>query len=599
MCGIAGIMGRKNTLLTPRLIDVFDQSLTHRGPDGRGDYTAANVAMIQRRLAIIDLKTGDQPLYSGSNETPTALIGNGEIYNYIELRREFSGFPFRTHSDCETPLALYSHKGLSFPERLRGMYALAIHDTAAQRLILSRDPFGIKQLYVIETDAGLAFASEPQALIAAGLAPLEIDSTKRHELLQLNFTTGSDTIFKSIRRLLPGETIVVDDGRIVSHTHEPAFPLDPPIAISAQDALKKLDHTLEQAVDVHQRSDVPYAMFLSGGIDSSALLAMMARLNDQPVTTFTAGFPGTNVADERNLARDVAKACNAEVVDVSVTAEDFWNYLPAIVAGMDDPVADYAIIPTWLLAKTARDQGFKVVLSGEGGDEIFAGYGRYRAALRPWPFKKAMRSRGIFDGLDLLKPNVTANPKAWRDNIAASERAFNRRNLTPLQRLQALDCVDWLPHDLLIKLDRCLMAHGVEGRTPFLDKEVAQFAFTLPDNLKLHRGMGKWILREWLAKHLPVAQPFSRKRGFTVPVGPWMAERGKMLGDAMARQAAIKEIARIDDVRNLYADPRLATDQRFAQAGWSLLFYALWHRRHIQGLKPDGGILDCLTARLK
>jgi len=596
MCGIAGIMGRKDTLSIPRLLDIFDQSLTHRGPDGRGDYIEARVAMIQRRLAIIDLKTGDQPLYSGNNEKPMALVGNGEIYNYVELRQELSGFPFRTHSDCETPLALYLRNGLSFPDRLRGMYALAIHDAAAQQLILSRDPFGIKQLYVMETNAGLAFASEPQALVATELKPLEINTLKRNELLQLNFTTGADTIFKSIRRLLPGETIVVDDGRIISRTHEPAFPLHPPVSVDPQDALKKLDHILEQAVDIHQRSDVPYAMFLSGGIDSSTILALMARLNDEPVTTFTAGFPGTHVADERNLARDVAKACNAEAVDVPVTVEDFWNYLPSIVAGMDDPVADYAIIPTWLLAKAARSQGFKVVLSGEGGDEIFAGYGRYRSALRPWPFGKEMRSRGIFDGLGILAKDGHSHSKAWRNGLTQTEQDLRQKNLTSLQRLQAVDCTDWLPHDLLIKLDRCLMAHGVEGRTPFLDKEVARFAFTLPDNLKLHRGMGKWILREWLAKHLPVAQPFSRKRGFTVPIGPWMAERGKMLSEAMARQAAIKEVAQADAVRNLYADPRLATDQRFAQAGWNLLFYALWHRRHIQGLKPDGGILDCLTA---
>lgn len=596
MCGIAGIMGRKGTLPAPGLLDLFDQSLTHRGPDGRGDYAVANVAMIQRRLAIIDLKTGDQPLYSGNNEKPLALIGNGEIYNYIELRQESAGFPFRTHSDCETPLALYSQDGLSFPNRLRGMYALALHDQAAQRLVLSRDPFGIKQLYIVETDSGLAFASEPQALIAAGLAQPEIDSAKRQELLQLNFTTGPDTVFKSIRRLLPGETIVVEGGRIVSRSHEPAFPLSPPVSISPEEALKTLNRVLEQAVEVHQRSDVPYAMFLSGGIDSSAILALMSRLNAQPVTAFTAGFPGTAVADERNLARDVAKTCNAEMVDVAIGVEDFWNNLPTIVAALDDPVADYAIIPTWLLAKAARRQGFKVVLSGEGGDEIFAGYGRYRAALRPWPFKKPLRSRGVFEGLDLLNGNISPDPKAWRKTLLQDEHDLGERPLTALQRLQALDCRDWLPHDLLIKLDRCLMAHGVEGRTPFLDKDVAQFAFTLPDNLKLQRGVGKWILREWLSKHLPVAQPFSRKRGFTVPVGAWMAHHGKMLGEALAHQTAIKEIAKPDTVRTLYADPRLATDQRLAQAGWNLLFYALWNRRHIQGLRPDGNILDCLTS---
>ncbi|MEZ5647419.1 MAG: asparagine synthase (glutamine-hydrolyzing) [Alphaproteobacteria bacterium] len=590
MCGIAGIIGSHSA----HLLDLFDGALKHRGPDGRGDHVAGNVAMMQRRLAIIDLKGGDQPLYS-NNDQKRALIGNGEIYNYIELRKALDGFPFRTLSRLQVPLALYGRDGVSFPHHLRGMYALAIHDLVGRRLILSRDPFGIKQLYYAETSGSIAFASEAQALIAAGIAEPNLRSDKRLELLQLHFTLGAQTIFPAIHRLLPGETLIIEDGRIISRKQEPAYGIQPsPELIPLSEALKKLDHVLEETIHIHQRSDVPYAMFLSGGIDSSAILAMMARLNPQPVTAFTAGFPDTTVTDERPLASAVAKACKAEIIEVPVRSQDFWNHLPEIVAAMDDPVCDYAIIPTWLLARSARQHGFKVVLSGEGGDEIFAGYGRYRSALRSWPFKKSMRSRGVFDGLGLLHPHYEQD-RNWQREFRDSEAKFSKRDLTSLQKLQATDCMDWLPHDLLIKLDRCLMAHGVEGRTPFLDREIASFAFNLPDKLKINQGMGKWLLRHWLEQHLPIAQPFSRKRGFTVPVGAWMLEQGKKLGDAMARQVAIAEIARVDAVRRLYTEPRLATDSRLAHAAWGLLFYALWHRRHIQGLTPEGGILDCLS----
>jgi len=336
-------------------------------------------------------------------------------------------------------------------------------------------------------------------------------------------------------------------------------------------------------------------MFLSGGIDSSVLLAMMSRLNERPVQAFTAGFSGTHVADEREHARHLAKATGAEHTEVEFSEDDFWALLPAIAARMDDPAADYAILPTYKLAARAREAGLKVVLSGEGGDELFGGYGRYRRARRPRLFGgRAMRERGVFDGLGVLRQH----PDGWRDGFARSERDAAVAGRSKLQSAQAADCADWLPNDLLGKLDRCLMAHGVEGRVPMLDLKLAGFAFGLPDRLKVRRGLGKWLLRKWLQTALPASRPFSRKRGFTVPVGEWIGGRGRALGELVARQPAIDEICDANAVKDLFAAAGPGNGQKAGQkagqAAWVLLFYALWHRRHIQGLDAEGGVFDVL-----
>jgi asparagine synthase (glutamine-hydrolysing) len=331
-------------------------------------------------------------------------------------------------------------------------------------------------------------------------------------------------------------------------------------------------------------------MFLSGGIDSSAILACMMRLNDRPVRAFTAGFPGTGVHDERAHARAVAKAAGAEHIEIEVTAEDFWRELPAIVAVMDDPAADYAIIPTYLLAKAARRE-VKVVLCGEGGDELFAGYGRYRSAMRPWLFGgRAMRRKGILDGLGVLREENTA----WRDGIAVAEAEASGNGRTKLQIAQAIDCADWLPHDLLIKLDRCLMAHGMEGRTPFLDPVVANFAFRLPDALKVRGRTGKYLLRQWLARALPEAKPFEKKRGFTVPVAEWMGARAKQLAPLVAHSPGVATLCYPEAVQQLFES--MEGNKQAGTACWQLLFYALWHRAHIEGGRTDLPIMETLEA---
>ena len=585
MCGIAGLMSRDGVTPDASMLDRFARALGHRGPDGEGKYLVDPVAMVQTRLAIIDLKTGDQPFFEPGGAT---LIANAEIYNFQELRAELTDVNFTSASDCELPLHLYRRDGLDFVNALRGMYAIAIHDPAESRLVLTRDPFGIKPLYYVETPNVFAFASEPHALIDAGMTAPILNERRRDEVLNLQFTCGRETIFQGVNRVLPGETLVVRGGHIVERRRRPALPSGAPRLQSSENALETLDAALENSVMMHQRSDVPYGLFLSGGIDSSSLLALMSRLNDTPVRAFTAGFGGTSVNDERDHARMLAHSVGAEFHGVDFTEDDFWSLLPRIAASIDDPAADYAVLPTWKLASVAAEE-LKVVLCGEGGDELFGGYGRYRSALRPWWLGgRTMRARGVLDGLQVLRTESAG----WRDEFAAAETMANTPERTRLQIAQATDIADWLPNDLLTKLDRCLMAHGLEGRTPFLDSRISEAAFLLPDNLKIQKRQGKWLLRTWLENVMPKAKPFARKRGFTVPVGEWMNRRGAKLGELVAKSPAIRDICVAGEVQKLYTSEQ----KRPRLAGWNLLFYALWHRRHIEGLAPEGGVFDTLSA---
>ena len=591
MCGIAGVVGRP----TADVIEHFADALAHRGPDGQGAYRNGKCALVHTRLAIIDLQGGDQPFVQRRDTgADVALIANGEIYNNPELRQRMKDTAFVSQSDCEPPLHLYLKHGLDFADHLRGMYAIAIWDAERERLVLSRDPFGIKPLYYATTRLGFAFASEPGALVTSRFLDAKLDPARRDELLQLQFTTGTDMALFGVRRLAPGETIAVENGAIVERRRRAALPDDGPQSISRRDALDHLDHVLNNTVGVHQRSDVPYGMFLSGGVDSSVLLAMMSRLNENPVLAFTAGFSGADVHDERDHARELARSVNARHVEIEFGQADFWATLPRIAKHMDDPAADYAVLPTWKLAEKARAEGIKVVLAGEGGDELFGGYGRYRAARR-WLFPKDMYRKGILDGFNVLK--AKDRTKTWRAGMAQAGIEARTGNgggaRTRLQCLQAQDISTWLANDLLIKVDRMLMAHGVEGRVPFLDPVMADFAFSLPDKLKIRRGLGKVVLRQWLETAMPVAKPFSKKRGFTVPVGEWIAAEGVRLGELVAAQDCIQAVCEPDKVKELFALPV----GRAGKAAWTLLFYALWHKVHLHGVEPDADAFEVLAYR--
>jgi len=590
MCGIAGLMTAAARAPDRRLLDRMAAAVAHRGPDGHGRHAAANVAMAHARLAIIDIAGGGQPLFNEPGGP--ALIGNGEIYNYIELRRHpaLFGINFRTGSDFEPVLHLFRCLDLAFLDALRGMYALALHDPRTGRLVLARDPFGIKPLYYVARPGLFAFASEPRAFLAAGIVEPAVEPRRRAELLEMQFTTGAETPLQGVQRLLPGETLVVVDARVVERRRRPALPrLVRPVAANDEpDALAQLDAALHDSVAVHRRADVPCGIFLSGGIDSAVVLAELARQDATPAAAFTIGFSGGDAADERPRAAHLATRFGVPHIAVEFGAYDFWTLLPRAADALDDPAADYAVLPSLKLAAEARGM-CKVVFSGEGGDELFGGYGRYRRAIRPrWLGGRRMRARGTLERAGMRRERG----RDWRDGIAVVEHLETGRGRTRLQSAQAVDVAGWLPNDVLTKLDRCLMAHGIEGRVPLLDPAVAAVAYGLPDRLKVRHGRGKWLLRRWLARAVPEIDTMRAKQGFTVPVGQWIAEEAERIGPLVARQAGIGEICDPETVRGLFA-PR---DGRSAAAQWSMLFYACWHQRHIVGVAGARDAFEHLAA---
>ena len=557
-------------------MDAFLRALAHRGPDGTGAYANGHVAFAHRRLSIIDLAGGAQPIHA---ENGDIIIVNGEIYNYLELKEELAGATFNTASDCEVALRLYQAEGESFVNRLRGMYALAIYDAAKDELLLHRDPFGIKPLYYVEQDGEVWFASEPQALFQQHLLAPDINADKAVEFLQLKFTTGRTTIFDGVKRVLPGETIVVRNGQIVRRSRQNPFASQRAATVSRKTASDTLTKELMDSVGVHVRSDVPYGVFLSGGVDSCSIVAAMAQIGLTGFPCYTARFPHAAVHDELELARKVAAGAGADHVEVVVSETDFWRTLPKVVTYVDDPVLDPAMVPFFLMAERAS-QDVKVVLTGAGGDEVFAGYRRYDRATfaRVLPMR-SLRTKGQFDASGLA---LFANNNRWRNGYAESEAAARANTRTPLQYYQATDGADYLPHFGLSLLDRCLMAHSVEGRTPLLDRELSRFAFDLPDGLKMRRFKGKWLLRKWLQEALPEAEPFARKRGFSVPVVEWVAARAPELWDFVGSQEGVRELF------DLAAVERLFLNASHPKGGlrWPILFYALWHQTHIVRERP-------------
>jgi asparagine synthase (glutamine-hydrolysing) len=568
MCGIAGILN------APGSARAMIETLAHRGPDGLRVEDGDGRSLAHARLSIIDLQTGWQPLHAAGS----TIVANGEIYNYLELIQEF-GLQDRltTGSDFEPLLHLYAIEGEAAFERLRGMYAFCLIGCDG-RVWLARDPFGIKPMYVAEDGPVLRFASEPRALRRElGLtAPTAVGES----LLALNHVLDTDEP-AAIRRLRPGEVLQIGAAGVVNRRTQPAILPAPAHDDDDAAVLARLDAVLEDSVRVHQRSDVPYGLFLSGGIDSTTIATLMSRLNTRPVTAYTCGFDAAGAHDERAQAERVAKALDLDWRRTTFGEEDFWRVLPQVAWALDDPTTDYAVLPTYKLAEAAKGT-LTVVLTGEGGDELFGGYGRYRRARLPaWLGGRAAEPHPM---APFLKDGGAAALARWRTHAAAPP------GLTRPQGAQWADIATWLPNDLLLKLDRCLMAHGLEGRTPFLDREVAAFAFNLPDRMKMRGPFGKWLLRKWLERACPAARPWARKRGFTVPVAAWIAPRAADLGPRIAASPGVAALCDKGAVRTVFADDRHAASR------WPLLFFAVWHAIHVEGAAPAEALESVLGA---
>ncbi len=573
MCGIAGILGVTDPEAAEREVRAMIERIAHRGPNGIRVESGPGWCVAHARLSIIDLEGGWQPLHAAGS----TIIGNGEIYNYVELAEEFQlKDRLQTGSDFEPLLHIYAREGEKAFERLRGMYAFCLIGGDG-RTWLVRDGFGIKPLHTTHLEQGVAFASESGAF-ADALPDPPFEGVE--QVLALGYAID-DVSGRWIDRQSPGiinQRTVQGEIAGVGVLDWEATGREPPAADENR-ALDQLDAILEDSVKVHQRSDVPYGLFLSGGIDSTAIATLMSRLNERPVTAFTCGFDVAEARDERGAAERVARALNLDWRETTFSEEDFWRIAPEVARYLDDPTTDYACLPTYKLAEAAKGT-LTVVLSGEGGDELFGGYGRYRRALRPsW-----LGGRPAEPQIDapFLKDKGAGALARWRQAAEAPE------GYTPLQRAQYADIVTWLPNDLLLKLDRMLMAHGLEGRTPFLDKEVAAFAFNLPDRMKVRGKFGKYILRKWLERHCPAAEPWAKKKGFTVPVAAWIAPRAGDLGPRIAATKAVAEICDVDGVRAVFTDPSQAHNR------WPLMFFALWSLIHIEGAEPDAALRTLL-----
>ncbi|MCF8503911.1 MAG: asparagine synthase (glutamine-hydrolyzing) [Caulobacter sp.] len=591
MCGIAGILGVTDPAQAERDVRAMIERIAHRGPNGIQVESGPGWCVAHARLSIIDLEGGWQPLHAAGS----TVIGNGEIYNYLELAEEFGlRDKLSTGSDFEPLLHIYALEGEKAFERLRGMYAFCFIGCDG-RTWLVRDGFGIKPLYYRQGDRAdeVAFASEPRAFAASTVWP----KMPNRELLALNYLVddGYATHGLGSCRLAPGSVMeispqsahpgegrdpgVFEGGRLGSgiekKTWVPAF-----AGMSGEEALlSALDGVLEDSVKVHQRSDVPYGLFLSGGVDSATIATIMSRLNARPVTAYTCGFDAPEARDERGQAERVAKALNLDWRETTFSEADFWRIAPQVAWALDDPTADYAALPTYKLAEAAKGT-LTVILTGEGGDELFGGYGRYRRAMRPtW-----LGGRPAEPQVDaaFLKDKGAGALARWRKGAEAPN------GYSPLQRAQYADIVTWLPNDLLLKLDRMLMAHGLEGRTPFLDREVAAFAFNLPDRMKVRGKYGKYILRKWLERHCPAAEPWAKKKGFTVPVASWIAPRAGELGPRIAGVKAVAEVCDVDGVRAVF------TDEKQAHNRWPLMFFALWSLIHLEGAEPPAALAALL-----
>jgi len=585
MCGIAGIIGEASG--AQALID----AIAHRGPNGIRVEESEKYSLAHARLSIIDLEGGWQPLHAAGS----TIIGNGEIYNYVELAEEFQlGPKLSTGSDFEPLLHIYAQEGEAAFDRLRGMYAFCLIG-ADGRTWLVRDPFGIKPLYVHARNGAVAFSSEPRSFGAARVVP-----AISNQVAALHYTLETETAWPGVIRLEPGEIVEIVNGEAKRHrvraciedrrlpagtssqpeqTSAASSTMPAGSRRSAEDVLQQLDRVLEDSIRVHQRSDVPYGLFLSGGIDSATVATMMARLNERPVVAYTCGFDAPGARDERAQAERVARALNLDWNNVAFSEEDFWAIVPQVAWAMDDPVADYACLPTYKLAEQAKSR-LTVVLTGEGGDELFGGYSRYRRAMRP----AILGGRPAEPQTDAILG--TSALQAWR-NAAARGDALQR---TTLQRAQAADIVTWLPNDLLLKLDRMLMAHGLEGRTPFLDPEVAAFAFHLPDDLKVRGKFGKYILRAWLEKNCPAAVPWAKKKGFTVPVEAWIAPRAAKLAETLPQVEAVRAAASTESIRAIFSD------ETHAALRYPMLFLGLWGRIHVERASPAEALTSLVNA---
>ncbi|MCL4517086.1 MAG: asparagine synthase (glutamine-hydrolyzing) [Firmicutes bacterium] len=636
MCGICGIFshaGGKGEVSRPRLLKMRD-SMVHRGPDDAGLYISEDrvIGLGHRRLSIVDLAGGGQPM--GNEDGSIWIVFNGEIYNHAELRRDLekTGHKYRTRSDTETIIHLYEEKGTDCLQGLRGMFAFAIWDSRQRRLFLARDRIGVKPLYYAWHDGKFLFASEIKAILEYPGISRDVDPVALYHYLTFVATPPPRTLFNGIQKLAAGHFLVVESsGRITESVYWDAVVAKDLVNTysSEEEYAERLLELLEESIRLRMMSDVPFGVFLSGGIDSSSNVALMAKALDRPVETFTVGYRGdeTEGYNELDHARHVAGLFGARHHEVIISSDELIGCLPQLVYQQDEPVADPVNVPLYHVAKLARDSGVVVAQVGEGSDELFCGYEhfikflRFQAGgwerFRRWPAflqqavyqtgRAALGSRREYHKLDTIRRAVENEELFWGGAIAFSEtekrlllsegfkrrsaglssfdvvkeyyERFDRQNPDGdfLQRMTYLELKLRLPELLLMRVDKMTMATSVEARVPFLDHKLVEFALNIPTGFKI-KGGPKHILKRALAGVLPDEVIHRKKLGFGVPVKEWF--KGELTGqiEAVLTRSRIRErdffdYKYVSQLLQWHREGR--RDSSFAL--WNLFTLALWY----------------------
>lgn len=531
MCGIAGIFSFTGQSIEENTINKMTEALVHRGPDGQGTFVEGPVALGHRRLSIIDLESGGQPMQSVSGNS--VISYNGEIYNFPDLRANLlkEGYLFKTKCDTEVILTLYEKYGVDCLQHLSGMFAFALWDRKRQRLFLARDRVGIKPLYICTQPDRLIFSSEIKAIRKAAPHFNELDPQSVNSYFTRQYVGGAGTIFKEIKKVLPGTYLEVDSAGVKEKIYwQPAPNCDNEITLP--EAVTQLDHLMQQSVTEHLVSDVPVGLFLSGGIDSGTLLSYVVNNSAQQVQTFSVGFGEESKLSETKFARLLANNYETNHREIQVTYEEVLNSLPFILKNLDQPFADYAALPTFIMSKFAAEH-VKVVLSGEGADELFGGYNRYRLfALfdafdkmpingflsrwrlpKPCLFNDSQRSR-LFKKEFIRQSSLEAEVKMMADKNKFSKAGHVNSALF-------LDVKNWLVDDLLMKVDKMGMLASLEARVPYLDHQLIEFMFALKGSLKVGIKSIKILLKKLAQPKLPREIYNRPKHGFTIPVNDW------------------------------------------------------------------------------
>jgi len=606
--------------------------MVHRGPDSHGEFVGDEVALGMRRLSINDVEGGRQPLYNEDGQVQ--VICNGEIYNSPQLARELEsrGHQLRTRSDVEVIAHLYEEEGVDVAKRLDGMFGFAIWDRRARRLVLGRDRIGIKPLYVARVGDRLVFGSEAKCLLAGGVEPA-LEPQALHDYLTLGYVAGPSSIFKGVTQIPVGHVMIAEPGRGGGSVRtEPYWQLSGHAEQggsrrSDDDWVEDFTATLKGAVESHLMADVPLGVFLSGGLDSGSIVALMHELGVRPIRTFTIGFEEKSFS-EADDARRVAQRYGTEHHEL-IVKPDAIALLPTLVRHFDEPFADSSAIPVWHVSELAR-RHVKVVLSGEGGDEVLAGYETYRARKVAALYSKLPYAIGgrLVPAMARMLPvshaKVSFDYKAkrfttgaylspgaghlwWKtildEDMKAELYAGGAGGLRPtarlfeelyaesdggdLDRLQYVDTRLYLPADILVKVDRMSMAHSLEARVPFLDRSVVELCRRIPPSLRLRGMTTKWVLRQAMKSRLPNEVLYGKKRGFNVPMPAWLAGGMKdftrdVLAPSRVRRQGLFDPSAVERIVSEHVTRRVD----HSRAIWTLLVLSVWYEEVLTAAQP-------------